>query len=197
MSILFNELSEALDTGIKGLFENILEFFSNEPLIDWLDDLHYVDLMRVSHTLDKVAQVRRQINENGKKDLFQDMFLNSFYTLAGKNKPNILEETIKLKKELNAFYRNPKVPRYIKLLSRFDLPSLEDVVKTINGIINIRLHPNSTIPSAKKLERVERERIKEKQERQKEQRKRKKRTEEEIKQAKATDFEKLKGDRSP
>ena len=69
----------------------------------------------------------------GKKDLFQDMFLNSLYTLAGKNKPNILEETIKLKKELNAFYRNPKISRYIKILSSFDLPSLDDIVKTINS----------------------------------------------------------------
>ena len=91
MSILFNELSRALDSGIKGLFENILEFFSSEPLIDWLDDLHYVDLVRISHTLDRVAQARRQISENGKKDLFQDMFLNSLHALAGKNKPNILE----------------------------------------------------------------------------------------------------------
>ena len=52
MSIIFNELSRALDTGIKGLFENILEFFSNKSLIDWLDDLRYADLMRISHILD-------------------------------------------------------------------------------------------------------------------------------------------------
>ena len=50
MSILFNELSRALDSGIKGLFENILEFFSSEPLIDWLDDLHYVAL--VTHLIE-------------------------------------------------------------------------------------------------------------------------------------------------
>ena len=92
MSILFNELSRALDSGIKGLFENLLEFFSSESLIDWLDDLHCVDLMRVSYTLDSITQARKQISENEKKDLLQDMFLNSLYALSGKSKPNILDE---------------------------------------------------------------------------------------------------------
>ena len=122
----------------------------------------------------------------GKKDLFQDMFLNSLYTLAGKNKPNILEETIKLKKELNAFYRNPKVPRYIKLLSKFDLPSLKDDGKTIDAIISLKTFPrdeagNPIILPLKELLRFEAERAKKRIERQKEKEKRKKRSEEEIK----------------
>ena len=85
MSILFNELSRALGLGIKGYFENILEFFSSEPLIDWLDDLHYVDLIRVSAFLDRIAATRRRIIEN-EKNAHHNMFLNSLLTLAGSKK---------------------------------------------------------------------------------------------------------------
>ena len=69
------------------------------------------------------------------------MLINSLYTLSGKSRPNVLDEIAELKKELNAFYKNPKVPRYVKLLSKFDLPSLKDVGKTIDVIISPKTFP--------------------------------------------------------
>jgi len=77
-----------------------------------------------------------------------------------------LDETAKLKNELNAFYKNPKIPRYIKLLSKFDLSSLKDTIKTIDAIIDQKLTIRDAegkqilFPSAKDLERIEKERIK-------------------------------------
>jgi len=79
-----------------------------------------------------------------------------------------LDETAKLKNELNAFYKNPKAPHYVKLLSKFDLSSLKDPIKTIDAIIDQRLTIRDAegkqilFPSAKDFERVEKERIKKK-----------------------------------
>ena len=73
-------------------------------------------------------------------------------------------------------------------------------LKTIDAIIDQRLTIRDAegkqilFPSAKDLERVEKERIKKRNERLKEKEKRQKRTEEENKKAKATSFEKLKRD---
>ena len=63
MSIIFKELSRTLDSGIKGFFENTLEFFSGEPLIEWLTDQSYTNLMTINNVLDRIAWVRRQINK--------------------------------------------------------------------------------------------------------------------------------------
>ena len=139
MSILFKELSRTLGSGIEGLFENTLEFFSGEPLIDWLTNQSHTNLMTINNVLDRIAWVRRQINKGEKDEPFKDIFLSSLYTLSGKSKPNILDETTKLKNELNAFYKNPKVPRYIKLLSKFDLSSVKDTIKAIDVIIDRKL----------------------------------------------------------
>jgi len=119
MSIIFKELSRTLDSDIKGFFENTLEFFSGEPLIDWLTDQSHINLMTINNVLDRIAWVRRQINKGGKEDPFKDIFLNSLYTLSGKSKPNILDETAKLNNELNAF---TKIPRFHVMSNYF--PSL-------------------------------------------------------------------------
>ena len=107
MNIIFEELSRTLDSGIKGFFENTLEFFSGEPLIDWLTDQSHINLMTINNVLDRIARVRRQINKGEKEDPFKDIFLSSLYTLSRKSKPNILDETTKLN-ELNAFYKTPR-----------------------------------------------------------------------------------------
>ena len=60
MSIIFNELSRALRAGIKGYFEHIFDFFSSEPLIDWLDNFHYTDLS-IGTLLDRITSTRKQI----------------------------------------------------------------------------------------------------------------------------------------
>ena len=129
--------------------------------------------MTINNVLDsdRVTWVGRQINKGGKEDPFKDIFLSSLYTLSGKSKSNILDETAKLKNELNAFYKNPKVPRYVKLLSKFGLSSLKDTIKTIDAIIDQRLTIRDAegkqilFPSTKDLERVEKERIKKRNER--------------------------------
>jgi len=141
MSILFNELSRTLDSGIKGFFENTLEFFSSEPLIDWLTKQSTTGLTVISNTLERVAMIRRLISKKEKEDLTQDLLLNSLNILSGKSRPNTFNELAKLKSELNAFYRNPKIPHYLKILSKFDLPSLRDVDKTINALITLRSFP--------------------------------------------------------
>ena len=63
MSILFNELSRTLDSGIKGFFENTLEFFFSEPLIEWLTDQSHTNLIIINDTLDRIALARRQISK--------------------------------------------------------------------------------------------------------------------------------------
>jgi len=69
MSILFNELSRTLDSGIKGFFENTLEFFSSEPLIDWLNEQSTTGLTVIGNTLERVAMIRRLISKKEKEDL--------------------------------------------------------------------------------------------------------------------------------
>ena len=106
--------------------------------------------------------------------------------MPGKSKPNILTEIAKLKKELNAYYKNSKIPLYIKLLSKFDLPSLKDVDKTIGALIHLRTFPrdaerNFVWPSAKDLIRLEEKRIKERIERQKENERREQKKKQESK----------------
>jgi len=63
MSILFKELSRTLGSGIEGLFENTLEFFSSEPLIEWLIDQSHINLMTIKNVLDRIAWIRRQIRK--------------------------------------------------------------------------------------------------------------------------------------
>ena len=169
MSILFNELSKDIDSGtFKGPFENTLEFFSSEPLIDWLTGQSTTNLIIIENILDRVAKVRSLISKKEKEDPFKDLLFNSLHALSGKSKPNILTEIAELKKELNTFYKNPKVPRYIKLLSKFDLPSLRDVDKTINALLGLRFFPRDAegkriyFPSVKDLKRAEIERTKKK-----------------------------------
>ena len=133
MSILFNELSRTLDSGIKGFFENTLEFFSSEPLIDWLTEQSTTCLTIVGNILERVAKIRRLLSKKEKEDIAKDLLFNSLYTLSGKSRPNVLDEIAKLKNELKAFYKDPKIPHHLKILSKFDLPSLRDVDKTINA----------------------------------------------------------------
>ena len=164
MSTLFNELTRILDSGIKGLFENTLEFFSSEPLIDWLTKQSTTGLTVISNTLERVAMIRRLISKKEKEDLTQDLLLNSLNILSGKSRPNTFNELAKLKSELNAFYRNPKIPHYLKILSKFDLSSLRDTDKTINALITLRSFPrdaqgNFYIPSVKEAINAEKERI--------------------------------------
>ena len=116
--------------------------------------------------------------------------------MSGQSRPNVFDEIAKLKNELKAFYRDPKIPHQLKILSKFDLPSLRDVDKTINALVSRRtIHQdaqgNFYIPSVKEMINAEKERIFK---RIKERKKRVKRSEEERKKTKATDFEKLKGD---
>ena len=138
MSILFNELSRTLDSGIKGLFENTLEFLSSEPLIDWLTEQSETGLTIIANTLENVAKHRRLISKKEKEDIAEDLFFNSLYTLSGQSRPNVFDEIAKLKNELRAFYRDPKIPHQLKILSKFDLPSLRDAYKTINALITRR-----------------------------------------------------------
>ena len=138
MSILFNELSRTLDSGIKGLFENTLEFFSSEPLIDWLTEQSEKGLLIIAETLENVANHRIQISKKEKEDIPQDLFFNSLHTMSGRSRPNVFDEIAKLKNELKAFYSDPKIPRQLKILSKFDIPSLRDVYKTINALLTRR-----------------------------------------------------------
>ena len=111
MSILFNELSKALGSDIfNGSFENTLEFFSSEPLSEWLTDQLDINLMIIENVLERIAKVRSLINKKEKEVPFKNLLINSLYTLSGKSRPNVLDEIAQLKKELNAFYKNPKVP---------------------------------------------------------------------------------------
>ena len=110
-----------------------------------------------------------------------------------------MDEIAKLKSELKAFYKNPKVPHYLKILSKFDLPSLRDVDKTINALISLRSFPrdaqgNFYIPSVKEMINAEKERIKKRKEERQERKKLIKRSEEERKMAKELDFIKLRND---
>ena len=157
--------------------------------------------MRISELLDRIASTRKQIIDYEKNSIHH-LFSNSLLALSsGKKGIDPFQETKRLIHELGAFFKNSKIPRPFKLLVSFDLPSLDNVVTTINGIINMRLYPKGKTNSIKKLDHLEKERIKAKQEKKKELRKRKKRTEEEEKKAeedrkkaKAADFEKLKND---
>ena len=176
MSILFNELSRTIDSDIKGLFENTLEFFSSEPLIDWLTEQSEKGLLIIVETLEKVAKHRILISKKEKEDITFD-------------------EIAKLKNELKAFYSNPKIPHHLKILSKFDLPSMRDAYKTINALLTRRFFQQDTegnyyTPSNEELKKAQKERISKRQERKKPA----KRSEEERKKVKATDFEKLKGD---
>ena len=201
MSIIFNELSRALRTDIKGYFEHILDFFSSEPLIDWLDNFHYTDLMRISGLLDRIASTRKQIIDY-EKNTYQYLFLNSLFTLSsGRKRFDVFQEAKRLRHELKTFFNNPKIPRLFEVIAGFDLRTLDDAIATINGVINMRLYPKGKSNSINKLNILEKERIKAKQEKKKQLQKRKKRTEEEKKKAeedrkkvKEADFEKLKGD---
>jgi len=159
MSILFNELTRTLDSGIKGLFENTLEFFSGEPLIDWLTEQTEKGLLIIAETLEKVAKHRILISKKEQED-----------------------NASKLKNELKAFYSNPKIPHHLKILSKFDLPSMRDAYKTINALLTRRFFQQDTegnyyIPSNEELKKAQKERNSKRQER---------------KKVKATDFEKLK-----
>jgi len=108
MSILFNELSRTLDSDIKGFFENTLEFFSSEPLIDWLTGQSSTGLTIIGNILERVAKIRRLISIKEKEDTAQDLLLNSLYTLSGKSRPNVFDEIAKLKSELKAFYKTQR-----------------------------------------------------------------------------------------
>ena len=94
--------------------KNTLEFFSSEPLIDWLTEQSTTGLNIAGNILERVAKIRRLISIKEKEDIARDLLFNSLYTLSRKSRPNVLDEIAKLKSELKAFYKNPKVPHYLK-----------------------------------------------------------------------------------
>ena len=67
MSIIFKELSRTLGSGTEGLFENTLELFASEPLIEWLTDQSDINLMIIENVLERIAKVRSLINKKEKE----------------------------------------------------------------------------------------------------------------------------------
>ena len=149
MSILFNKLSRALSIGIKGYFEHILDFFSGEPLIDWLDNFHHADLMQINKLLIDIVTARKEIIDY-EKNTHHYLFSNTLLALlSGKKGKDPFQEAKRLRHEFKRFFNNPKIPRQLKIIAGFDLPSLEDAIDTITGIINMRTYPEGKTHSSK------------------------------------------------
>jgi len=61
MSILFNELASIARLRNDKLFGELLDLFAGEPLIEWIEDFHYLDLYKIYNDVQTILNFRTRI----------------------------------------------------------------------------------------------------------------------------------------
>ena len=102
---LFKDLGK-----IKGkAFDDTLDFFSSEPIIEWITGMNLNQLGNLSTFVTRLRLAKTLLNE----------------------KPESIEAR-NIRKQLTEGRRNPKISGFIKMISKYDIPSLIDTEKTLD-----------------------------------------------------------------
>ena len=102
---LFKDLGK-----VKGkAFDDTLEFFSSEPIIKWITGMNLNQLGNLNTFVTRLRLAKTLLNE----------------------KPESIEAG-NIRKQLAEGRRNPKISGFIKMISKYDIPSLTDTEKTLD-----------------------------------------------------------------
>ena len=120
--VLFEDLARVT----RRAFDDILDLFSSESMIQWLMKKNFKEL----HMLDTMIKRLRTVKIDLK---------NKERTLRGTLDEGLEEEVIKLRRMLDRVHRNDDLDQNFKLISKFDTQSLLNVEKTIDTLMDKRI----------------------------------------------------------
>ena len=191
------------------LFGSLLDLFAGEPLIDWIEGFHFIDLFKIYNDVETIINIRATINDL-EKNVLHHRFANALkgFSTGRMETTDPIIAANKLRRLLNDNLKKYNTPIPLRIMAEFDMKALKDVLTTLDWMNFRGAFPQGKVYSSKKVIRGEQERLrlrKEKKSEQEERARRKKKTEEddptmklikaeEKKAKKAADFEKLKLD---
>ena len=96
MSILFNDLARAARLRNDKLFGSLLDLFAGEPLIDWIEGFHFIDLFKIYNDVETIINIKATINDLEKNVLWYRQTIrlppikNFYFRLEIKTSPKLL-----------------------------------------------------------------------------------------------------------